>query len=78
MLSSPERAVPSAISKDRGVRHNFFTALNTAFIRDGAFIESQADTVVEQPIHLVFVPRGTANPCLTPKSIVAARIPAPR
>jgi Fe-S cluster assembly protein SufD len=35
-----------------------FTALNTAFIQDGAFIELAADTVVEQPIHLVFVSEG--------------------
>jgi FeS assembly protein SufD len=35
-----------------------FTALNTAFIRDGAFIELAADAIVEQPIHLVFVSEG--------------------
>lgn len=35
-----------------------FTALNTAFINDGAYIELAADTVVEQPIHLVFVSAG--------------------
>jgi Fe-S cluster assembly protein SufD len=31
-----------------------FTALNTAFMNDGAFIEIGADAVVEQPIHLLF------------------------
>ena len=35
-----------------------FTALNTAFISDGAFIELQPETVVEQPIHLLFVSDG--------------------
>ena len=35
-----------------------FTALNTAFIDDGAFIELAANAVVEQPIHLVFVSGG--------------------
>ena len=35
-----------------------FTALNTAFISDGAFIELQPDTVVERPIHLLFVSDG--------------------
>ncbi len=35
-----------------------FTALNTAFISDGIYIEVAADTVVEQPIHLVFVSNG--------------------
>lgn len=35
-----------------------FTALNTAFINDGAFIELGADAIVEQPIHLVFISDG--------------------
>lgn len=35
-----------------------FTALNTAFIADGAFIEIANDAVVEQPIHLLFVSAG--------------------
>ena len=35
-----------------------FTALNTAFIGDGAFIELQPDVVVEQPIHLLFISDG--------------------
>ncbi|HXN76312.1 MAG TPA: Fe-S cluster assembly protein SufD [Gemmatimonadaceae bacterium] len=35
-----------------------FTALNTAFINDGAFIELAVDAIVEQPIHLVFVSDG--------------------
>ncbi len=35
-----------------------FTALNTAFISDGAFIELKNDAVFEQPIHLLFVSDG--------------------
>ncbi len=35
-----------------------FTALNTAFVADGAFIELANDAVVEKPIHLVFVSGG--------------------
>jgi Fe-S cluster assembly protein SufD len=35
-----------------------FTALNTAFISDGAFIELKANAVIEQPIHLLFVSDG--------------------
>ena len=37
-----------------------FTALNTAFIADGAFIELAPDTVVDKPIHLLFVSDGDA------------------
>lgn len=35
-----------------------FTALNTAFVTDGAFIEIANDAVVEKPIHLVFISGG--------------------
>jgi len=35
-----------------------FTALNTAFINDGAFIELPAAAIIEQPIHLVFISDG--------------------
>jgi Fe-S cluster assembly protein SufD len=40
-----------------------FTALNTAFIRDGAFVSVAEGKVIEQPIHLLFVspPRGEAT-----------------
>lgn len=47
-----------------------FTALNTAFIRDGAFIELQSDTVVERPIHLLFVSDGD---CVShPRNLIVA------
>jgi Fe-S cluster assembly protein SufD len=35
-----------------------FTALNTAFIRDGAFVELHPNAVIDKPIHLMFVSDG--------------------
>jgi Fe-S cluster assembly protein SufD len=35
-----------------------FTALNTAFANDGALIEIPTETVVDQPIHLLFISDG--------------------
>jgi Fe-S cluster assembly protein SufD len=35
-----------------------FTALNTAFINDGAYIELEKNSVLDKPIHLVFISRG--------------------
>ena len=49
-----------------------FTALNTAFISDGAFIELANDTVVEQPIHLLFI-SGGEGVCHPRNLIVAGR-----
>ena len=42
-----------------------FTALNTAFLRDGAVIEVASGVVVDTPIHLVFVTRSGAEPVLS-------------
>jgi Fe-S cluster assembly protein SufD len=49
-----------------------FTALNTAFIRDGAFVELQADAVVEQPIHLLFVSEGEGEAVSHPRNLIVA------
>jgi Fe-S cluster assembly protein SufD len=49
-----------------------FTALNTAFIRDGAFVELQSDAVVEQPIHLLFVAEGEGEAVSHPRNLVVA------
>jgi Fe-S cluster assembly protein SufD len=38
-----------------------FVALNTAFFADGAYIHVPAHTVVEKPIHVVFVSTGETN-----------------
>ena len=47
-----------------------FTALNTAFINDGAYIELQKNIVVDKPIHLVFVSRGDG--VAHPRNLVVA------
>ena len=38
-----------------------FVAFNTAFFADGAYIHIPAHTVVEKPIHVLFVSTGEAN-----------------
>jgi Fe-S cluster assembly protein SufD len=61
-LASAIKAGTAGIDRHIGKIATFeqhaFTALNTAFISDGAFIEIGADAVVEQPIHLLFVSDG--------------------
>ena len=49
-----------------------FTALNTAFIRDGAFVELQADAVVDEPIHLIFISEGRGESVSHPRNLVVA------
>ena len=50
-----------------------FTALNTAFLRDGAVIEVDGGVVVERPIHLLFASSSDAAPVLSqPRVLVLA------
>jgi Fe-S cluster assembly protein SufD len=46
------------IGKIATFEQHAFTALNTAFMNDGAFIEIGVDAVIEQPIHLLFFSDG--------------------
>jgi Fe-S cluster assembly protein SufD len=48
-----------------------FTALNTAFISDGALIEIQRDAVVDKPIHLLFLAEGEG--VSHPRNLIVAR-----
>ncbi|MDQ6718412.1 MAG: Fe-S cluster assembly protein SufD [Gemmatimonadota bacterium] len=65
----PERHV----SKIAPPAANSFTALNAAFISDGAFIEVPADASVKKTIHLVFVASGADSVSHPRNVIVAAR-----
>jgi Fe-S cluster assembly protein SufD len=50
-----------------------FTALNTAFMWDGAVIHVQKDTVLDAPIHLLFVADGSAAEVVThPRTLIVA------
>lgn len=49
-----------------------FTALNTAFIRDGAFVELQSNAVVDEPIHLVFISEGQGETISHPRNLIIA------
>lgn len=53
-------ALASRVGKQTGYQNAAFTALNTAFMNDGAVLEIAKDVVVEQPIHLLFVTDATA------------------
>lgn len=51
---APE-AVRSHLARHTNIETNAFSALNTAFFHDGAFIQVAKNTLVEKPIHLFFV-----------------------
>jgi len=65
----PERQ----ISKISPPSANAFTALNAAFLGDGAFIEVPAEVVASKTIHLVFIASGAGSVSHPRNVIVAAR-----
>jgi Fe-S cluster assembly protein SufD len=67
-VGRPERH----LGKIAAFENHAFTALNTAFIRDGAFIELQANAVVDEPIHLLFVSEGEGEAISHPRNLIVA------
>ncbi len=50
-----------------------FTALNTAFVQDGAFLHIPKGVVIAQPIHLLFLATGNGQPSMNhPRNLLVA------
>lgn len=47
-----------------------FVALNTAFLVDGAFLYLPDDTVLEEPVHFLFLATGRESALITPRNLV--------
>ncbi|MEO8599590.1 MAG: Fe-S cluster assembly protein SufD [bacterium] len=56
LKQSPEALEPYLSKNDR---QTVFGALNTAFMADGAYLHLPRDTVLEQPVHLLFITTGS-------------------
>lgn len=54
MEENPE-ALSGALSRESGLDYTPFTALNSAFVSDGALVELDADTQCKRPIELLFL-----------------------
>ncbi|HZW38630.1 MAG TPA: Fe-S cluster assembly protein SufD [Ignavibacteriaceae bacterium] len=55
------------------VNNNIFTALNTAYLNDGAFIHIPKNLIVDEPIHLLFIADGEGEKSLIqPRNLVIA------
>jgi Fe-S cluster assembly protein SufD len=73
--------LPAALASDPGLvdpyftrcashERHAFTALNTALSEDGAFVYVPADTIVPEPVHLIYL-STTATPIVThPRTLV--------
>ena len=73
VLATAPDAVAPYLARLASIESHAFTALNTAFLRDGAVIEVPPGVVVDEPIHLLFVTVGADGPVLSqPRVLVLA------
>ena len=70
MEEKPEY-VTQHLTQSASVESDGFTALNTAFITDGVVLHVEPNTVVEQPIHVLYLTDGTVGEGAThPRTLV--------
>ena len=69
-IESGNGPVPTHLGQYADVEEDGFIALNTAFIRDGAFIEIADDVTVESQLHLVFVSSDEERTVSHPRVLV--------
>ena len=55
-------------------QQTIFAALNTVFMADGAYLHLARGSVVEQPVHLLFITTqdGAANAAISPRNLIVA------
>ena len=72
-LSHQEALLTAHLSGYADCHNDAFTALNTAFIRDGGLVHIPRGVVVENPIHLLFVSGEHGSPTVThPRNLIVA------
>jgi len=72
-LSTERDVLERHLAQYAGFHEDAFCALNTAFMEDGAFVYLPRGTVLEAPIHLLYVSTETAEPLIIhPRNLVVA------
>lgn len=71
LLSQDAAEMVDLLKKYKNYENDSFTALNSAFIKDGAVIKVAKNVDYEKPVHLVFISTGHDKPQVThPKNMV--------
>ncbi|HTZ74537.1 MAG TPA: Fe-S cluster assembly protein SufD [Candidatus Aquilonibacter sp.] len=72
-IESQPSALEAWLGRYLDTRRDPFSALNTAFLEDGAFIHIEKGVVLEAPIHLLFVSISESGPTMThPRNLIVA------
>lgn len=72
-LTTGQDSIAEYLARYTAYQHDAFCALNTAFVEDGAFVYIPRGTVLEEPIHLLYVATATVAPTIThPRNLIVA------
>jgi Fe-S cluster assembly protein SufD len=72
-IATDSERIRSHLGRYADIDRNPFVALNTGFIRDGAFLFFPRGAVVEQPIHLLFINTSGDSPGVShPRVLIVA------
>lgn len=63
-ITAKSAYVESHLGRYLNIQRDAFSALNTAFAEDGAFVHVRRGTVAEQPIYLLFISTATDAPSM--------------
>jgi len=73
MLAGDRAALEPHLARHEDFQQEAFSALNTAFLTDGAFVSVPRGTVVEAPIHILYVTVPSDAPtAVHPRTLVVA------
>jgi Fe-S cluster assembly protein SufD len=74
-LGNRSESVEPYLARYADYRGHALTALNTAFLRDGAFVHIARGKVVTEPIHLVFLSTAPGEPTVShPRTLIVADV----
>jgi Fe-S cluster assembly protein SufD len=72
-LQTDAALVEPHLGRHATTKDNAFTALNTAFFRDGAFIHVPAGVTLPDPVHLLYISTATeAGAAIHPRNLIIA------
>ena len=70
LASKPQQVEPH-LGRYLNTQRDAFAALNTAFLEDGGFVHMAKNTVLEEPIHLLFVSTAHEAPTMShPRNLI--------
>jgi Fe-S cluster assembly protein SufD len=72
-FSNHAQAIEAHLGRYLDIRRDAFSALNTAFAEDGAYVHIRKGVVAEDPIYLLFVSTGNKEPLMShPRNLIVA------